>query len=182
MGSFSISAAPAAWLPIRRKLESAIDKEIAAPARQGRRLPGNWPMPRRALAADAIKGARQSARVRRKSSGSGLATGSTLAQVQSWPERIAAVGAEDVLRAAKGRAPIQGQQRDRHSPAREPAGVPLGAGARCPHQQSPRAPPSNEPPNRRHRHCLSRLPSRSTRPATAAVERVGQRGPASKPG
>jgi zinc protease len=97
-GQFSISAAPPMGADTE-KLESAIDKEIAALLDKGI---GSQELAdaKTRLAADAIK-ARDSLRGPAEIVGSGLATGSTLAQIQSWPERIAAVGAEDVLRAAK---------------------------------------------------------------------------------
>jgi len=97
-GQFSISAAPPLGADTE-KLESAIDKEIAALLDKG---VGSQELAdaKTRLAADAIK-ARDSLGGPAEIVGSGLATGSTLAQIQSWPERIAAVGAEDVLRAAK---------------------------------------------------------------------------------
>ena len=97
-GQFTISAAPQLGADTD-KLENAIDQEIATLLDKGvsaRELADA----KARLAADAIK-ARDSLRGPAEIVGAGLVTGSTLAQVQSWPERIAAVSADDILRAAK---------------------------------------------------------------------------------
>jgi len=96
-GQFSISAAPPLGADTE-KLESAIDKEIAALLDKGV-APGTGRC-QDAAGRRCDQGTRQSGRSggnRRLRPG----TGSTLAQIQSWPERIAAVGAEDVLRAPR---------------------------------------------------------------------------------
>jgi zinc protease len=96
-GQFSISAAPQLGADTD-ELENAIDQEIATLLAKG--VAGQELADAKArLAADAIK-ARDSLRGPAQIVGSGLVTGSTLAEVQSWPERIAAVSADDVLQAA----------------------------------------------------------------------------------
>jgi len=96
-GQFDISAAPPLGADTD-KLENAIDQEIATLLAKGVGAQELADAKAR-LAADAIK-ARDSLRGPAEIVGSSLATGRTLADVQSWPERIAAVSADDVLRAA----------------------------------------------------------------------------------
>jgi zinc protease len=96
-GQFSISAAPPLGADTG-KLEQAIDAEIADLLKKGvddRELADA----KARLAADAIK-ARDSLQGPAELVGSGLAVGESLAEIQSWPERIARVRAEDVKQAA----------------------------------------------------------------------------------
>ena len=96
-GQFSIAAAPQLGADTQ-KLEDAIDGEIATLLDKGVSAQELADAKAR-LAADAIK-ARDSLRGPAEIVGSGLAVGSTLAEIQSWPERVASVSADDVLRAA----------------------------------------------------------------------------------
>ena len=96
-GEFSIAAAPPLGVDTQ-KLEEAIDREIATLLDKSVSAQELADAKAR-LAADAIK-SRDSLRGPAQIVGSGLAVGSTLAEIQSWPERIAAVSADDVLRAA----------------------------------------------------------------------------------
>ncbi len=97
-GQFTISAAP----PLGAdpgKLEAAIDQEILALLDKGVGAQ-ELAEAKAHLAAAAIK-ARDSLRGPAQIVGSGMATGQSLEEIQSWPERVAAVSADDVLQAAK---------------------------------------------------------------------------------
>ena len=97
-GQFTISAAPPLGADTG-KLEAAIDQEIATLLDKG--VDAQELADAKAhLAAAAIK-ARDSLRGPAQILGSGMATGQSLANIQSWPERIAAVSADDVFEAAK---------------------------------------------------------------------------------
>ena len=96
-GQFTIAAAPQLGAD-PQKLEDAIDGEIAALLETGVSAKELADAKIR-LAAAAIK-ARDSLRGPAQIVGSALAVGGTLAEIQSWPERVAAVTADDVLRMA----------------------------------------------------------------------------------
>src|SRR5262249_18570753 len=97
-GQFTISAAPPPGADTD-KLEAAIDDEIATLLDKGVQS-AEVEAAKNRLAADAIK-ARDSLRGPAEIVGSALVTGITLDDVQSWPERVAAVTPADVLKAAK---------------------------------------------------------------------------------
>ena len=97
-GQFTISAAPPPGGDTD-KLEAAIDGEIATLLDKGVSV-AELEAAKSRLSADAIK-ARDSLRGPAEVIGTGLITGSTLDDVQSWPERIGGVTADDVLKAAK---------------------------------------------------------------------------------
>ncbi len=97
-GQFTISAAPPPGGDIDR-LEAAIDGEIATLLDKGVSV-AELEAAKSRLSADAIK-ARDSLRGPAEIVGMGLVTGSTLDDVQSWPERIGAVSVDDVMKAAR---------------------------------------------------------------------------------
>jgi zinc protease len=96
-GQFSLSAIPPAGSDTE-KVEQAIDAELSVLLAKGvsdKELADA----KLRLAADAIK-ARDGLEGPAEIIGSGMVTGQSLADVQAWPERIAAVSARDVLDAA----------------------------------------------------------------------------------
>jgi zinc protease len=97
-GQFTISAAPPAGGDTV-KLEAAIDGEIATLLDKGV-SEAELAAAKNRIAADAIK-ARDSLRGPAQLVGTALITGTSLEQVESYPERIAAVSAAEVLQAAK---------------------------------------------------------------------------------
>ena len=97
-GQFIIAAAPPAGVDTV-KLEAGIDGEIALLLDKGIE-PGELAAAKNRIAADAIK-ARDSLRGPAQLVGTALITGTTLDQVEAWPERIASVSAAEVLQAAK---------------------------------------------------------------------------------
>jgi zinc protease len=97
-GQFIIAAAPPAGVDTV-KLEAGIDAEIALLLDKGID-PGELAAAKNRIAADAIK-ARDSLRGPAQVVGTALITGTTLEQVEAWPERIASVSAAEVLQAAK---------------------------------------------------------------------------------
>jgi zinc protease len=97
-GQFTISAAPPLGADTAT-LEAAIDGEIATLLDKGVDAQ-ELADAKSHLAAEAIK-ARDSLRGPAQILGSGMATGQSLDDIQSWPERIAAVTGDDVLQAAK---------------------------------------------------------------------------------
>jgi zinc protease len=97
-GQFIIAAAPPAGVDTV-KLEAGVDAEIALLLDKGID-PGELAAAKNRIAADAIK-ARDSLRGPAQLVGTALITGTTLEQLESWPERIASVSAAEVLQAAK---------------------------------------------------------------------------------
>ena len=97
-GQFTIAAAPAAGVDTA-KLEAAIDAEIALLLDKGVDET-ELAQAKNRIAIEAIK-ARDSLRGPAQVLGSALVSGVSLAQVEAWPDRIAAVSAAEVLQAAK---------------------------------------------------------------------------------
>lgn len=97
-GQFTIAAAPAVGVDMA-KLEAAVDAEIALLLDKGVGATELAEAKNR-IAIEAIK-ARDSLRGPAQLVGSALVGGMSLAQVEAWPDRIAAVSAADVLQAAK---------------------------------------------------------------------------------
>ncbi len=97
-GQFTIAAAPAVGVDTA-KLEAAIDAEIALLLDKGVDATELAEAKNR-IAVDAIK-ARDSLRGPAQLVGTALVSGVSLAQVEAWPDRIAAVSAADVLQAAR---------------------------------------------------------------------------------
>jgi zinc protease len=97
-GRFALSATPPAGED-SDKLGAAIDRAIAKLLVDGV-TPAELKAAKARLAAEAIK-ARDGLAGPAEAIGEGLATGQSLAEIEAWPRRIAAVGVADVLAAAR---------------------------------------------------------------------------------
>jgi zinc protease len=97
-GRFAVSATPPAGQG-SDKLGAAIDEAIAKLLADGVSQ-AELKAAKIRLAADSIK-ARDGLAGPAETLGEGLATGQSLAEIEAWPERIAAVGTADVLAAAR---------------------------------------------------------------------------------